>query len=82
MSYGEKRRKQLYRAKYSIHYPSGKKWTEEREFYAYSEIGVMDYIKWLKSIKNDDDLYVYFIKGTGKFGGPEIYPDNHCIGER
>ena len=82
MSYGEKRQRQKFKVKFSIFYPSGKKWTEEREIYAYSEIGVRDYIKWLKSIKNDDDLFVIYITGTGKFGGPEIYPDNHCVGDR
>ena len=82
MSYGEKRQRQKFKVKYTVYYPTGKKWTEEREIYAYSELGVRDYIKWLKSIKNDDDLFIWHITGTHQFGGPAIYPDNHCIGDR
>jgi hypothetical protein len=79
MSYGEKRQKQKFKVKFTVYYPSGKKWTEERETYAYSEIGVRETIEWLKGSK---EVYFHYIRGTGIYGGPEVYPDGQCLGDR
>jgi hypothetical protein len=79
MSYGEKRRYQLFRVKYQINYPSGKKWTNVREDYAYSEIGAKDIVMHLNKGKN---ITILSITPTGIFGKATTYPDNHCVGDR
>ena len=79
MSYGEKRRYQLFIVKYQINYPSGKKWTNVCECYAYSEIGAKDIIMWLKKGKN---ICILSITPTGVFSEASTYPDNHCVGDR
>ena len=79
MSYGEKRQRQGFIVKFEINYPSGKKWKDEEEVYAISELGAEDTIRWLKSGK---DISIVSIKRTGEYIGKPIYPDNHCIGDR
>lgn len=79
MPYGEKRRQQGFIVKYRFNYPSGKSWTEERNCYAYSEIGARDTIEW---IFKGRDISIISITPTGKYVWDYIYPTNHVIGER
>ena len=79
MSYGEKRRHQEFIVKYSINYPSGKKWITEKSVYAYSELGARDTIEWLRSGR---DITIISITPTYKYVGFPEYPDNHCVGDR
>jgi|LakMenEpi03Aug12_release.lakeMendotaPanAssembly.Ray.scaffolds.fasta_scaffold936743_1 hypothetical protein len=79
MAYGEKRRHQLFKVRYQINYPSGKKWTNVHEGYAYSEIGAVDIVMHLNKGKN---ISILSVTATGKFGKFSSYPDNHCVGDR
>lgn len=72
------KRRQYFRAKFRIDYPSGKSFTTEEEYLCYSELGVIDTIRWIFKGKN---ISILSIIPTGKFAGTEIFPNNHVIGD-
>jgi hypothetical protein len=41
-----------YKVKFSVNYPSGAKWVNEKEVIALSEYGAKEFIKWLKAPRN------------------------------
>lgn len=79
MRYGELRQHQYYIAKYQFIYSSGKKWIEEKEYLAYSEIGVEDIIKWIYKGRK---IKVLSITPTYRYAGEKGFPDNFCVGDR
>lgn len=78
MSYGEKRRHQYFIVKYSINYPSGKKWNTQRECLSYSEIGARQTTEWIHASSN---ITIHSITPTGRYAGQPVYPSGHVIGE-
>lgn len=79
MGYGKLRRHQYFIAKYQFIYPSGKKWVEEKEYLAYSEIGVKDIIFWIYKGRK---IEILSIVPTYRYAGEKGYPDNFCVGDR
>jgi len=77
--YGDKKQQQEFIVKYEINYPSGKKFTTKLYCYAYSELGAIDTVKWLRKGK---DISIISVETTGKRVGAYIYPTNHVLGER
>jgi hypothetical protein len=75
----EKRRMQLFIVKYSINYPSGKKWFTKREVYGITELGAKDVIYWLHS---NQDISIISVEPTYKYSPGFFYADNHVVGER
>jgi hypothetical protein len=72
-------RMQKFVVKYSINYPSGKKWTTKREAYGITRFGAIDTIKLLHS---NNDISIISVEPTGKYTALAVYGDNHTIGER
>ena len=70
---------QVFIVRYSINYPSGKKWITEKKAYGITELGAIDTIEWLHSNKN---ISIISVKGTGKYSPCAAYGDNHTLGER
>jgi len=70
---------QVFIVRYSINYPSGKKWITEEEAYGITELGAIDTIQWVHKNK---DLSIISVKGTGKYSPLAAYGNNHTIGER
>ena len=73
------KRMQEFIVKYSINYPSGKKWITKNEVYAITELGAKDVIKWLRS---SSDISIISVESTGKYTPHACYGDNHTVGER
>ena len=72
-------RMQKFRVKYSINYPSGKKWFAEKEVYGITQLGAKDVIYWLHSNK---DISIISVEPTYKYSALAVYGDNHTVGER
>ena len=70
---------QIFIVKYSINYPSGKKWITQDEVYAITELGAKDVIYWLRSNK---DISIISVKPTYQYTAYACYGDNHTVGER
>ena len=70
---------QKFIVKYSINYPSGKKWITEKEAYGITKHGAIDTIKWLHSNR---DIFIIYVEPTGKYSAGGGYGDNHTVGER
>ena len=73
------KRMRIFIVKYSINYPSGKKWVTEKEVYGITELGAIDTIKWLHSNKNTS---IISVTPTNKYSALAVYGDNHTVGER
>jgi hypothetical protein len=76
--YGELRRRQNFIVKYSINYPSGKKWITEYKTDSYSEKGAVDIVKWLRSTR---DITIISVEPTYEYIGEPIYPNNEILGD-
>jgi len=72
-------RMQEFIVKYSINYPSGKKWFTERKAMGITQYGAIDVIKWIHS---NNDVSIISIEPTGVYSALAIYGDNHTVGER
>jgi hypothetical protein len=72
-------RMQVFIVRYSINYPSGKKWITEEEAWGITELGAIDTIEYLHKKK---DISIISVKGTGKYSPLAAYGDNHTLGER
>jgi hypothetical protein len=72
-------RMQQFIVKYSINYPSGKKWFTKREAWGITELGAIDTIEWLHK---PNDISIISIERTGKYSPSAVYGGNHTIGER
>jgi len=72
-------RMQKFVVKYSINYPSGKKWTTKTETYGITQFGAIDTIKWLHS---NNDISIISVNPTGEYSAAAVYGDNHTLGER
>jgi hypothetical protein len=72
-----KKTRQIFQVKFSINYPSGKKWIDTRDVYALSEYGAIEIIKWLKS---SSDISIISVKSLGYVGSP-IYGDRSTLGD-
>lgn len=70
---------QLFIVKYSINYPSEKKWITKEEVYAITELGAKDVIRWLRSSR---DISIISVEPTYKYTQYACYGDNHTVGER
>ena len=70
---------QKFRVKYSINYPSGKKWVAKKEVYAITQLGAKDVIYWLHSNK---DISIISVEPTYQYSAHAVYGDNHTVGER
>jgi hypothetical protein len=71
------KKRQIFQVKYSINYPSGKKWVEIKNVYALSEYGAIEIIKWLKS---SYDISVISVNSLGYVGSP-IYENKSVLGD-
>jgi len=72
-------RMQIFIVKYSINYPSGKKWITQQEVYGITQLGAKDVIYWLNSNK---DISIISVEPTYKYSPSACYGDNHTVGER
>jgi hypothetical protein len=72
-------RMQKFIVKYSINYPSGKKWFTERKAYGITELGAIDVIKW---IHKNNEISIISVEPTYEFSALAVYGDNHTVGER
>ena len=72
-------RMQKFIVKYSINYPSGKKWVTQREVYGITQLGAKDVINWLHSNK---DVSIISVEPTFQYSAFAVYGDNHTVGER
>ena len=72
-------RMQNFIVKYSINYPSGKKWVNQKEVYGITPLGAKDVVYWLHSNKN---ISIISVEPTGEYSKGAIYGDNHTVGER
>jgi len=72
-------RMQNFIVKYSINYPSGKKWVTEKNAYGITENGAIDTIKWLH---NNNNVSIISVTPTGKYSKGSFYGNNHTLGER
>jgi hypothetical protein len=70
-------RMQKFIVKYSINYPSGKKWIAQKEVYGITELGAKDVIYWVHSNKN---ISIISVKSTGQYSPLAIYGHNHTGG--
>jgi hypothetical protein len=70
-------RRQIFQIKYSINYPSGKKWIDIKEVYALTEYGAIETIKWLKS---SYDISILSTISLGYIGEP-IYKNCKVLGD-
>jgi hypothetical protein len=70
---------QVFIVKYSINYPSGKKWVTQKEAYGITRLGAIDTIKWLHS---NNDVSIISVEITGKYSAFAAYGNNHTLGER
>lgn len=70
---------QKFVVKYSINYPSGKKWITEKEAYGITKHGAIDTIKWLHSNR---DISIISVEPTYQYSAHSVYGDNHTVGER
>ncbi len=70
---------QQFIVKYSINYPSGKKWITEKEAWGITELGAIDEVKWIYKNK---DISILSVEPTYKYSALAVYGDNHTIGER
>jgi len=73
------KKQQEFIVKYSINYPSGKKWVTERIAWGITELGAIDTIEWLHSNNN---ISIISVKATGKYSALAVYGNNHTVGER
>jgi hypothetical protein len=73
---------QLFIVKFTINYPSGKKFTAERKAYGITRLGAIDTIKWLYSNYKKTTIDIISVTPTGKYSAGAVYGDNHTIGER
>jgi hypothetical protein len=71
------KQRKIFKIKYSINYPSGKKWIATKEFYALTEYGATDWLKWMYRNK---DISVLDIDFVGYVGSP-IYEDRATLGD-
>ena len=72
-------RMQKFVVKYSINYPSGKKWVTERKAYGITQFGAIDVIKWIHS---NNDISIISVETTYEYSALAVYGDNHTVGER
>lgn len=72
------KQRQIYIVKYSINYPSGKKYQTKENVLALSEYGARCKIEWLHSNR---ELDIISINSTNKFIGSAIYEDIKTIGD-
>ena len=70
---------QSFIVKYSINYPSGKKWITQKEVDGITRLGAIDVIEWLHNNKN---ISIISVEPTGKYSALAVYGDNHTVGER
>jgi hypothetical protein len=71
------KKRQIFQVKFSINYPSGKKWIGIKDVYALSEYGAIEMIKWLKS---SYDISVMSVNSLGYVGSP-IYENRSVLGD-
>jgi hypothetical protein len=71
-------RQQQFLVKYSINYPSGKKWVTEKKTMGITKLGAIDRIKWIHS---NNDVTIISVEPTGVYGRLSDF-GNHTIGER
>jgi len=72
-------RMQEFIVKYSINYPSGKKWITERKAHGITQYGAIDVIKWIHSNR---DISIISVEPTGNYSALAVYGNNHTVGER
>jgi hypothetical protein len=72
-------RQQEFIVKYSINYPSGKKWVTERKAMGITRLGAIDTIKWIHS---NNDVSIISVEPTGVYSAFAAYGNNHTLGER
>lgn len=72
-------RQQEFIVKYSINYPSGKKWITEKKVIGITQLGAIDTIKWLRS---NNDITIISVEPTGVYSALAAYGNNHTVGER
>ena len=65
--------------KYSINYPSGKKWISQEKVWGITELGAIDVIKF--TYKNKD-VSILSVEPTYKYSPLAAYGNNHTLGER
>ena len=70
---------QKFIVKYSINYPSGKKWVTQEEVYGITQLGAKDVIYWLH---NNKDVSIISVEPTYQYSALAVYGDNHTVGER
>jgi hypothetical protein len=71
------KKRQIFQVKFSINFPSGKKWIGMKNVCALSEYGAIEMIKWLKS---SYDISVMSVNSFGYVGSP-IYEDRSTLGD-
>jgi len=71
-------RQQEFIIKYSINYPSGKKWVAERRSMGITKLGAIDRIKWIHS---NNDVTIISVEPTGVYGRLSDFNSN-TLGER
>lgn len=72
-------RMQKFIVKYSINYPSGKKWITQTEVYGITQLGAKDVVYWVHSNR---DISILSVIPTGQYTPLAVYGDNHTVGER
>lgn len=72
-------RQQQFIVKYSINYPSGKKWVTEKKTMGITQLGAIDTIKWIHS---NNDITIISVEPTGVYGCLFLCGNNHTVGER
>jgi hypothetical protein len=73
------KRMQQFIVKFSINYPSGKKWITEEKAFGITKLGAIDTIKWIYNKRN---ISIISVEPTGIYSAFAVYGDNHTIGER
>jgi hypothetical protein len=71
------KKRQIFQVKFSINYPSGKKWIGTKDVFALSEYGAIEMIKWLKSSYN---VFIISVNSLGYVGSP-IYENKSILGD-
>ena len=71
------KQRKIFKIKYSVNYPSGKKWITTKEFYALTEYGAIECLKW---IFRNKDISVLGIETIG-YVGDAIYEDRATLGD-
>lgn len=59
------KKRSIFKIKYSINYPSGKKWIGTKEVVALTEYGAKEIIRWIYSSRDISIIEVCFMGYTG-----------------